>query len=399
MSQWRVNMVTAFGRGEALAMALQEKDFDVHIFDLTQAFPLEFHRGVGPFPIPQQAYLGTHLYYFSMGEILPKGFTVWLNEGPLEFAGPMAQFYATYNEAFRVAVQGKPSAQFKDDWLRRLLRNWISPYHHEPWMLDSGEPFPVAHPLVLISRPREKSAMGFDRLQGKGNYHECSRIVDLQIESGRLQEMEVTIGKDMGVTAPQWIWCLSSEETEMINPHVAEVLFSRDIRRAEWVWIKMDGRAERGPWNDGFAKYLMVVNDIHLPWVYANAFILEWLDKENFSIWLKVPSGSARDDHKRSEWAEDVEKSLNARLNLAKWKISATAFSICPHSPVFPKRQSEWKEPGWRNWDWIAPETISRLDFGARFQREVQSFQRLLDWRADQLKKQGAQNDQALHAP
>ncbi len=399
MSAWAVNLVTAFGRGEALALALIDKGFEVQVYDLTEGFPFEYRRGTGPFPIPQQAYLGTHTQFFEEARALPRGLVMWLDRGPVEFSGPMAHFFVEHDEAFRVAVQNQNSADFKTDWMRRFLRHFVSAFHHEPWIADDGQIFPVAKPLVLMPRAKEVAVMGFDRLQGKANYIRCQKLIDVQIESSRLTELEVEAGKPVAVRAPQWVWCLSSSETEFLNATVAEALFSRDVRRPEWQWLSLPGHCERGPWSDGFPKYSVSVADIHLPWVYSNMFVLEWRDKDKFDIWLKAPAESVRDVTRRTAWAADIDKFLNQRMSLGKWKLDPMTFGICPHSPVFPAAMKEWKEPGWRNWDWIAPETTARLDFGARFEREVQSFQRLTTWRNDMQKKQGARGDQALHAP
>lgn len=399
MNPWSVNIVTAFGRAENLALALHDKGFYVNLYDLTDAFPSEYRHGTGPFPIIRQAFLGPHESFFDSLTELPKGVAVWPKTGPLEFAGPMAAYFVERDPAFMAAVQDQPQKAFNEDWLRRLLWHWTSPYHFESWGAGSGTRFPVDKPLGLVARPREKLRMSFDRFQGQPNYHRAKGLKDIQIESGQITELEVDVGRPSAVRAPQWVWCLSSQETESIHPPVAETLFSRDIRRAEWLWMSMPGEAERGPWSDGFARSSIVIDDIHLPWTHANMFILEWIDESVFEVWLKVPAEAGRDVSKRTSWAADVERILNNRLSLAKFRVDPMAYKVCPNSPVFPDYMKEWKPPGWKNWDWIAPETLSRLDLSARFEGEVQSFQRLMNWRNDQIKKQGVRGDQALHAP
>jgi hypothetical protein len=47
--------------------------------------------------------------------------------------------------------------------------------------------------------------------------------------------------------------------------------------------------------------------------------------------------------------------------------------------------------------EWIAPETLSRLDWVARLEAEATAFERLSDWRTDQMRKQGAERDHTLH--
>ena len=401
MSVQRVNIVTAFGRGESLALALQNEGFSVGVYDLTEAFPFEYRRGAGPFPFVKQPPLQTHTEIFDQTQPLNRGLVLWLKDGPIEFSGPMARFYVEHHEAFRNAVQRTVGENFDTDWIRRFLRQWTSPYHMEPWMTDRGPSFPVDRPLGLIPRARERDAISFERLQGRPiDYIRCTQLKDVQIQSSRLIEVEVGTGSVTAVTGDQWIWCLSSLETLSLSEQVAEALFNRDIRRPEWLWISMHGDVERGPWVDGFPRYSVVINDVYLPWTHANAVMLEWIDKDKFEIWMKVPAETTRDPNQRLGWAQEVERLLTSKLALGRWKIDANAFSICPHSFVFSYAQREWAEPGWKNWDWIAPETAGRLDFTARFEREEQALRRITQWRIDQLKKQGGRkNDQAVHAP
>ena len=101
----------------------------------------------------------------------------------------------------------------------------------------------------------------------------------------------------------------------------------------------------------------------------------------------------------RQEIADECEAALNARLALAKWTVRRGSLSICPHSPVYEPHHKDGGRPGHRNFEWIAPETLPRLDFGARLEREAETYRRLVSYRDDRLKKQGAPRDPALHTP
>ncbi|MGE4133963.1 MAG: hypothetical protein AB7F86_20165 [Bdellovibrionales bacterium] len=399
MSEWSVQMVTAFGRGESLARALQAEDFDVQIFDLTSAFGSEYRRGLGPFPLSEGTYLPEHEDLWTASTPLRRGLTVWLKEGPVEFSGRMSHFFLENHAAFRGAVQNTIGRDFDEDWLRRFLCQFTSAFHQETWLAGASQPFTITQPLRRTPAILEKPHSGYENFRDKPGYHECKGLLDLQIESSRILEIEVEAGQPMAASGSQWIWCLSSYETEVLSPSVASMLFSSDVRRPEWLWVEWSGRAERGPWSEGFPSYTVVLEDVHLPWVYSNMFILEWHDSEKFSIWMKVPAESARNPHQREVWVHDVLRILNRRLEMAKWQIDTKGFGICPHSVVFPRRKREWAEPGWKNWDWIAPESIGRLDLGSRFGRELKSLQRIQNWRSDMLKKQGDAGDSAIHAP
>ncbi len=153
------------------------------------------------------------------------------------------------------------------------------------------------------------------------------------------------------------------------------------------------------PWASGFPEYVTVFGDIHLPWVYGNAVLLRWLDADFYHVWIKVPVSAAQSPERRQEWAGDIERLLAQRLALANWRISAEKWWLCPNSTVFASSARDEKFLTWKNWHWISPETVGRLDISARLEREAEAYRKLVQWRNDQLKKQGVGRDSSLHAP
>lgn len=397
MSAWQVNIVTAFGRGETLALALQERDFEVNVFDFTSAFSNEYATSFGPFPISLKAPLETQVTVLKKVGPLARGLVFWLKDGPIELNGPLNAFFARTHLALKNLKLEQISPDFGSDWVRRFLTQWTSPFHSESWEASSSSIFP--HDSEVGLWPENEDDPGFKTFARTGRYLAAQKIVDVQIERSRLTEMEVDSGQSQAVRAPQWIWCLSSFETEKLNPEVAASLFNREVRKPEWSWISFEGTAVRGPWSLGFPEYAIVLEDECLPWVYANLSVLRWRDEERFQVWIKVPVNSLSNDRVRASWAQELKELYSARLPQAKWTIDSSKFSICPHSSVLESRAREWNQPSWRNWDWIAPETMNRLDWSARFEKENASLQRLIQWRSDVIKKQGAQGDTALHAP
>jgi hypothetical protein len=230
-------------------------------------------------------------------------------------------------------------------------------------------------------------------------YLPCEKLQDVQVEGGRINELEVLVGRPMAVRSPQWIWCLSSEESAKLGATVSNQIFSNRIRIPEWRWLSLQGHCDRGPWTSGFPEYTIVINDIHLPWAYANAVLLRWTEPDSFRAWIKVPGAACMEPDKRAEWAADIARQLSRRLAPAKWSLDSQSWLLCPHSPVFKANAHEENVPSWKNWDWIAPETIARLDLSSRLEKEGQAFHRLIHWRNEQIKKQGVRRDHAVHAP
>lgn len=401
-TEWQVNIVTAYGRGESLALELIAQGFKVHVFDVTDSLPAEYRRGVGPFPLAPGIHMPSQQYLMDESEPLKRGMVLWLREGPVEFGGPMAPFYQENHPSLkRVAGAERPSNHFSEDWMRRFLLDWASPFYREPWQVNQGTAFPALSEVRLLPATAEKNLCTFDRYVSAGHpFQFVQKIVDVQIESGRLTEIEIESGQVTAIRAPQWVWCLSSHETHLLSPSVAEALFSRDVRHPEWLWMNFMGKCERGPWFEGFPEYLVALDDFHLPWVYANMFVMQWLNQDAFRVWVKVPTHASRDNTNRKKWASEIARLLNERFALGRWQIEDQKWSICPNSLIFSERVREWAEPGWKNWDWIAPETLPRLDMAARLEREAASLKRIVQWRSDQIKKQGPRNnDTSVHAP
>lgn len=398
MSAWEVNVISAFGRGESLALALQENGFKVRVLDFTGAFPEKYRRGVGPFPIVKEAVMPAQRPYMEEVKPLPRGLAFWLNEGPVELSGPLAGFFKEQNLFIEAAVAGEAHDDFRDDWLRRFLVHWTSPYHVEPWMPLARESFPALAPIGLIPAGKEGRVQTFERFQAlEYEYLPCRALKDVAVESNRLREVEVDAGQVKALAGEQWVWCLSAQETELVGGPCAQAVFGGSVRKAEWVWLHLFGACERGSWTGAFPEYSVVIGDAFLPWVYANAFVMRWLEPDVFEIWMKVPAGSVFDSDQRVKWAAQAQALLTLRLPQAHWALDPEEWALCPNSPVYDLSTQDWRLPSWKNWDWIAPETTSRLDWSSRLQLEARSYDRLIQWRNEQMKKQGAPRDRALH--
>jgi len=264
VTTWEVNLVTAFGRGESLAQRLQNNAFSVRVLDFTNAFPHENNRGPGPFPIAIEAEPAEQKAFLSEVDRLKRGLAFWLPDGPIELNSPMTPYYAETRADVK-ALHGR-AGDFKNDWLRRFLLQWASPLHSESWAIEAGSMFPFDSELGLIPTYDEKQVMSFERFQSQGNtVIACQNIKDVNFENSRLAEIVVEAGQAMAFGADQWIWCLSSRETETLNADLAAKIFNRGIWRPEWNWVSFQAACEAGPWLDGFPDLMVVLGDIYLP--------------------------------------------------------------------------------------------------------------------------------------
>lgn len=400
MKDWPVTLVSAFGRAETLALALHENGFRVEVIDLTPAFPPEYRRGPGPFPIVNKTYLPAQRDLLKRTQPLVGGLTLWLKDGPLELTGPMAEFHAQSHPELKAWQQEDGRGDFTRTWLGRWLKQWASPIFNESWQEAKDTPFPAAEPLALLPVESEEQVMSFEHVMQKSvTVHSCTGLRDVRVENQRLLQIEVDCGRSLVVTAEQWIWCLSSYETQMLNPDVASKIFYRGALTPEWSWLSFEGSFQDGPWTNGLPPYVVVIGDVYLPWAYSNAAIFRRLEGLKFRVWIKVPRARGHDIDARRGWALGIENNLRARLPQAEWSIDSSAWAQCPHSEVFAADVRHEAAGHWKNWDWISAENLPRLDLSVRLEREAASFARLNEWRNEQIKKQGVPRDPAIHAP
>lgn len=400
MSQWQVNLVSAFGRGETLALALNEAGFEVKILDFSEAFAPEYRRGAGPFPIVNKDFLEAQKDYFKSVQSLSQGLTFWLKDGPIELTGPFSAVHINSHPEIQAWKTNARKGDFASLWLSHFLRQWASPYFAESWEDTDDAPFPAEFPLGTAMFDKEAHLHSFEAARLKGiEILSCQSMKDARSQAQRLSELEVIAGSAVAMRAPQWVWCLSSFETKQFGDEAAKKVFWRGLFEPEWAWLSFTGHIEDGDWTAGLPLYSVMIGDVYLPWVYANSCVLMREGPLKFRLWLKVPRSRVSDIDARRSWAQDIEKMLLARLPQARWKVDSSDWAICPHSEIYGEAARGETRGHWKNWDWIAPETLPRLDWSARLEREAEAFRRLTQWRDDQKKKQGVRRDQALHAP
>ena len=396
MNQFTVNLVTAFGRGETLALALHENGFEVKVLDFTAAFAPEYQRGHGPFPVVDKEFLPAQREALKYVDRLPQGLTFWMKDGPIELTGPQSGVHIHSHPEIQLWKTNSASTEFGRSWLQQFLRQWTSPYHVDNWTRVNDQAFPAELPVGVVTYEK---APDFSNLRGKKiEVIACDGIKDVQVNGSRIVSVEAEGQAAEPLHAEQWVWCLSSNETLGFGEAAARKLFGRNIPTPEWAWVSFGGSMMKGPWVAGMPRAFVLLGDVYLPWCYGNLSIIQRGEDTRFRAWVKVPRARVTDIDARRAWASDVQKLLLARLQLAGWKLDSADWNLCPHSEVYDGQARGSRITQWKNQYLVTPEVLPRLDLSARLEREQDVFAKLGAWR-DQVKKQGARRDHALHAP
>lgn len=397
-----VTIVSAFGRGERLATLLKRKNFDVTLLDATEALKPGQVFSSGPFPLVSGVESFADLESTLKDADLPRGLTVWTPEGPLEFKGPMSEFLKEQNPAMRVAASGDVTKGrgFEETWLGLLLSQLTS-----PWMTDStdanrwGTPFGLKGELSVLNNST------FAKALLKGCQDEGVEVVAVRqlrgVETQGPRVLSLQIGADgESRECTQVVWLLTSSETQRLNPEVAEKLFPKGVLEPDWQWVRMDLRSSVGPWWGGLPQWMIVVEDIYLPWTHANCFVLRRGVGGNWEAWLKVPFHRLQDPKAWYEWARQIEIVLLKRLPHAQWICDEASLKTDPQGTLFDSEKRGWKAPLLNNLFYVGPETLKSLDLASWLEACEKLIPRLEEGRNREMKKgKGARSDQALHAP
>jgi hypothetical protein len=357
-----------------------------------------------------EAFLPTQSLVLDEARELSHGLPLWLKDGPIELGGPFGPFFQSQRVELERVSGGDGKFDFSKDWLKQFLVQWANPVHSEPWSDGSGEMFPYTTRLGLISSGKDNWTLSFERYISLGYaYRACRSLTDIQIVKNELAEVQAMSSQKENFTSAQWVWCLSSEETEFLyrgaeaknaggaNEHTP--LFQKGPVLAQWNWLCFEGESDHGSWSEGLPEYSVVLGDVNLPWVYDNLVVLRRRDSERWQYWIKVPAKAFVKKEERAKWARGVESLMNQKLGLANWRVSGERWFVSPDCPVFETEAPTLRAHKLKNFIWIAPETLTRLDLSARFEHEAKAYRRLIEWRNDELKKQGDKRDYALHAP
>lgn len=419
-----VTVISAFGRGELLAGELKTRGFDVSLVDMTSALGERSLPDLeGPFPVVRpNPLLPAHLEWLMshMFDEVPNGFSIWLKSGPLEFRGPMAMFYhsrdpsiAHFREHFAGWLLGGSRRQemvkragelkFDDSWLIQLSHSFASTeMHRSPECFMVGDPFPINQVIqtpIFTSQTLQKVhddavKLGVKCMKSEG-------IADVRLDGNRLAEMEIQLGRVEVLRSNYFVWCLSSEETASISRKIAKTMFPRGVVKAEWAWRRFTIHSAKNSLESVIPPYVVMIEDIHFPWAYDNLIILKRRKPGLSDLWVRLPAEGSKKPDQLNKFTAKMADRLKDRFPKWSHEIEPPWDENPPLYPVFdPESLVGFSKGGLSNVLYEGAETLTRLDWAGRFQRQTESMLRLqLLKQQETAKIKEKSNDPPLHAP
>lgn len=428
MTETRVAIVSCYGRGHWLAVALQRAGLVVQLLDVSDSIgSWILEEAEGPFGIFQNDRVESSQWERLIEDdpplATPAGWTLWLKSGPVEFRGAVTKHRLSQlgiGAELISVLQGRPSAgdlrkvsmqSFAQNWLGQLAEQLTASDYRpnaQALQMDLAEAYRPDWFGTFHSRQASRAghlrSLDWCRRQGVKVWPKA-QVVDLSLHNRRdLKGLEVK-AEDSQVAQvidfEQLIWCLTSEETQMLNAGVAKTLYPTGALEPEWLWTRFRVRIGAGDLRDNLPQHLVLLEDPDLPWTHENLLLLIHTGSADlFDVWMKLPNGQRFNRGYLTERADELlvllgKRLVNTPVELANLPIGAefTAAEVGPpRQPVFNAEQRRKFRPAeFRNLSLDSVEQRPALGWNSQFVTEQQIFRKIIAWWQALQEKEQAQ--------
>ncbi|HEY8271938.1 MAG TPA: hypothetical protein VIG33_13695 [Pseudobdellovibrionaceae bacterium] len=396
-----VLIVSAYGRGYWLAAELQRENIPVVLIDVTSqlgVWPPEDLEGPFGFFRPDEMTdsQGERLFCEDPFESVDHGFTVWIEDGPLELKSSLTEYRLQKNgqnkEVYESLMSGKSgpknnfksnsgirkwaSENFKKSWVMHLAHQWAATtYVPSAQASLAGKPLKLMNPFSVRKATRAGQQKSFEWLsQKKVEVYQKTEILDLSFETKKTISGVETHGERSGLLhLDQVVWMLNSEESYFVTPKIAKSLFPEGPLEPEWCWIRYRLKMSKCPERDSLPIHLLLLSQVTGPWTHQNLMVIQRTALEDqFDVWIRIPNVQRFNKEYLRIRGEKVMEILRERLPLALPEIQSypqefyyTYSQIGPSSfPVYGEgvesRRSHTKFSNvyldgaeiWKNYSW-----------------------------------------------
>lgn len=405
-------IVSAFGRGHWMAWELADQGLRVQLVDVSESLgrwtPEDWE---GPFGFSKKD-------HFSASQIarlqeeddldpVHDGWTFWVPDGPMDTHGPLASHFL--NGPLK---NDRITDKFEESWPTLIRKSLSSNIYYNNWdALNSSALLDVVAPFYIhrVSRRGFQNSLEWCRKKGVEVFN-SAHLVDVQVENSQVNGVEVQSHYKGVLRSPQFIWSLTSLETQKLRERISVELFPNGPLPSEWSWIRYRIGCDIGIYEKVIPLHSVLIDDLHVPWSHSNLIILQkTVKREHFDAWVRLPT------HHRFQRAylEDVGQEL---IEVIQRKFPGPAVQVLemPQDylyeyeelgpslfPVFNReRWLQFTTRRLSNLAFDGPEQWQSLDWAGRYQHQSAIVMRLLEWKKREMeaeaKRRGAR-DQSVH--
>lgn len=335
-----IGIVSVFGRGHWLAAKLAQAKVPVTLLDITNQFGAWQPEDIeGPFGYFQMEGLAQERLSRDEPNLrLPRGFSLWLSDGPVEMQGPNHAYRLQQMQVPELGVEYlKKAAALTPQKLAEIRK---LPFE-KSWMLQFAHHFTAS--VDTLSTEASKEGLkrnlfeNFYIRQASKEGHAKSlkwceeqgvkvlkdvELKDLVFEERKkVASLEVRIGHPGIFKAERLVFGLTGEECAMISPKIQQSLFGSAVLEPQWAWLRYRVKFQsEGPLSsltrDQIPVHCVVIEDVMLPWSHENMMVLQRVPQvaDTFDVWMKIPNHQRFNSQYLAARGEKMQKVLEHRL-------------------------------------------------------------------------------------
>jgi hypothetical protein len=425
-----VSIVSVFGRGNWLAVELQNLGFQVTLVEISESLgrwapedwegPLGYFQTDGLSPM-QRVRLDEEDY----SESIEEGFVLWLKSGPIDLRGPHSTYLLERSEIPAEVVEyvrdfdkwsdKKRSSSLKKSRPRPFQENWFAALAHSLGSnqylpshdaLDSGRPLPLFAPYAVrrVSRRGAEKSTAWMKSAGV-QIHESARVTDISIDGSKVLSLEVKSLWSGVLQTDHFIWMLTSLETARLGEKFITPLYSGRALKPSWVWARYRVEIDKSELGEVLPLKVVVIEDLGLPWTHANLQLLQrTASPERYDVWVRLP-----EVHRfQKGYIEDVGGQIvevlrhrlpGAELRVVEWPqeyhYDEATLGPARFGLFTPEDLASLKELKRDNLYFHSAEFCEMVDWNGQFQHQSGLLEKLKAWKTDldrKIEKQKARD-------
>lgn len=389
-------IISAFGRGNWLAMETAANGWRTTLIDVTSNFPsVAPEDAEGPFGLSETpGSLPSQLERVrEEGELLesPAGAVLWMKDGPIEFRSQIAEFvldkkgvstdvdqYLRNPETKAGERRSLARRPFRETWLAHFAHAIATNVHLESYeALKTGSPWPLFSPFSIRQVSAAGLARGLELCQERGvRVRANAKIEDVRYTGRTMDVVEVRDEKTGVEKGRAFVWMLSSEETyraqQAVSGNAAKTLYPKGAVEYSWRWMRQRFKIE-GLAADQIPVHAILLDDPFLPWTHANVLIMRRTrDIGIVDVWSRWPSSS----NPTREVQEKIEKRLPGTTLVEIGAASVGPLVATPEALAGLETQRS------SNVYFCSPEQATFHDWNGQYQEQTKLLDKLMKLKA-----------------
>lgn len=414
-----VVLVSAFGRGHWLATSLAKEGIPVVLIDVTERmgiWPVE--DAEGPFGFFRNEKIQeSQLEMLSAGdsfEEVSNGFTLWLDQGPLELKGPVTKHrlsQSTLSPRIGSLLQSgdveKNAATvykylklytFPQSWMVHFAHQFASTTFHGNAVAGTfGHPLPLHSSFQIRRISRQSHEKSLKWVESKGvRVVRPQDVVDISLE-GRSLVKGLELSRETGslLKFEKLVWLLTSEETYFLNKNIGQSFFRAGYIEPEWCWIRYRMTFAKCDERERLPLHSVLIDDLSQTWSHQNLLVLQrTFSPEQFDVWMRIPNVQRfNKEYLRSKGVQAIE-TLHKKMSEIKPEITSypqeyyyTYAQLGPaRFPVYSHEDDKNRaQAKFSNLYVGGPETWVNYSWNDYFAGQTEIAARLLVWWKDKL--------------